>query len=192
MADSGYVNFYEILELDEGANPGEVRKAYRRKMKDLVQEIARAEITEERRARYLLEMAKLNVALYTLRDAHTREQYWAERAALIELETEWRENSGDQEKTDQLRRSFDAKVKHFLGKYVEEGMLQAGRDKECVEASRWDAAHERHASKILRQYRHLLYNAILTRLPYHQVTAPEIDWSERSAFADGVLAASRA
>lgn len=184
MSDKGYVNYFEVLGLKESANPGEVRKTYRREMKKLVGEIARVEITEERRSHFLLEMAKLNAALYILRDRDRREEYWRERTELQALEAQWQEVAGkdaEEEASDVLRKRFDGKLRHFLGRYVEETMLEAGRDKECVEASRWDAAHERHATRILRHYRHGLNHEILERLPFHQVTAPDIDWEERAA-----------
>lgn len=189
MSDKGYVNYFEVLGLGESANPGEVRKTYRREMKKLVGEIARVEITEERRSHYLLEMAKLNAALYILRDRDLREEYWRLRGELIELETRWREIAEDDaEASDAMRRDFDGKLRHFLSRYVEEVMLEAGRDKECVEASQWDAAHERHAGQVLRHYRHMLNHDILERLPFHQVTAPAVDWDERSAFVAEFLA----
>lgn len=189
--DNGYVDYFEVLGLDPSAKPGDVRKVYRKKMKDLVYEIYGAEITEERRAHYLLEMAKLNAALYILRDNETRETYWNERQETMDLEEEWRSRA-DTAETDPLRRQFDAKVRHFLSHYVEEAMLSAGRDKECVEASGWDAMHERHASRILRQYRHTLYQNILQRLPYHEVTPPRIDWDERRRTVAQLLAGGRA
>ncbi|MBI4558129.1 MAG: hypothetical protein HY706_11155 [Candidatus Hydrogenedentes bacterium] len=195
MSDNvqGYVNYFEILDLDETAKPGEVRKNYRKKMKDLVFEISQAQITEERRAHYLLEMAKLNAAFCLLRDTASREAYWNERRYLIELEEMWREaaaRSGNAVESDALRREFDSKVRSFLAKYVEELMLDAGRDKECVEASNWDEAHERHASRILRYYRHRLYQQILERLPYYEVTPPRIDWEERQRTIGRILAGS--
>ena len=67
--DGGYVDYYAILGVPEQAKPGEVRNRYRKKMKELVGEIARSEITEGRRSTYLLEMEKLNAALVLLRDA---------------------------------------------------------------------------------------------------------------------------
>lgn len=186
--DAGYVNYFEILDLDPDAKAGEVKKMYRKKMKDLVMEIARVEITEERRAHYLLEMAKLNAAFYLLRDNTTRQEYWDARNELIALEQKWRE-SVDQNKddADKLRREYDAKLKAFLSKYVEELMLEAGRDKECVEASHWDPAHERHASRYLREFRHNLYTEIHERLPYSEITPPRIDWNERRAAVEKLL-----
>ena len=180
MSDKGYVNYFEILGLDESAKPGEVRTTYKSKMKDLVMEIARVEITEERRAHYLLEMAKLNAAMYLLRDGDARGAYWKARGELIELEQQWRDAAdGATSEADTLRRTYDAKLRHFLSRYIEEAMLEAGRDKGCVEVSHWDEAHERHASRILRHFRQSLYQQILERLPYYEVTTPTIDWEER-------------
>ncbi|MCH7719335.1 MAG: hypothetical protein IIB21_07675 [Chloroflexi bacterium] len=70
-----------------------------------------------------------------------------------------------------------------------EAMLEAGRDKECVDSSHWDAAHERHASAILRHYRHRLYHDVLERLPFYEVTKPEIDWDERARIVSSLLSA---
>ncbi|MCX5772242.1 MAG: hypothetical protein NTZ09_18485 [Candidatus Hydrogenedentes bacterium] len=192
MSEDGYVNYFEILALDESAKPGDVRKNYKKMMKDLIMEIARVEITGERRDRFLLEMAKLNAAFYVLRDNEVRETYWRQRAEVIQLESQWREaaQNGDAA-TDALRRSFDSKLRHFLSRYVEEAMLEAGRDKEAVEASNWDAAHERHASRILRHYRHNLYQQILDRLPYWEITTPRIDWVEREKAVAAMLAGER-
>ncbi len=189
MSDKGYVNYFDILGLGEQAKPGEVRKGYKRKMKDLVLEISRVEITEERRARYLLAMAKLNAAFYVLRNNALREQYWQERQEVMALEEEWRvaaEMGGDN--ADALRRRFERKLRDFLTRYVEEAMLEAGRDRECVEASHWDAAHERHAFRILRHYRQSSYQEILERLPYYDVTPPQIDWDERQRAVASILA----
>ena len=192
MSEDGYVNYFEMLALDESAKPGDVRKNYKRMIKDLIMEIARVEITGERRDRYLLEIAKLNAALYVLRDNETRESYWRQRAEVIQIESQWREaaQNGDAA-ADALRRSFDSKLRHFLSRYVEEAMLEAGRDKEAVEASNWDAAHERHASRILRHYRHGLYQQILDRLPYWEITTPRIDWAEREKAVAGMMAGER-
>lgn len=186
--ESGYVDYFAELGLDQTAKPGEVRKSYRTKMKDLVAEIAAVEITEERRAKYLLEMAKLNAALLLLRESEQRDVYWRERQELIDLEQQWRAAADAGEDTNELRKSFDARVRAFLSRYVEEAMLAAGRDKECVEASNWDAAHERHASRILRYYRNSLYQQILERLPFAEVTKPDIDWAERQRFVKTALA----
>jgi hypothetical protein len=192
MSEDGYVNYFEILALDESAKPGDVRKNYKKMMKDLIMEIARVEITGERRDRFLLEMAKFNAAFYVLRDNEVRETYWRQRAEVIQLESQWCEaaQNGDAA-TDALRRSFDSKLRHFLSRYVEEAMLEAGRDKEAVEASNWDAAHERHASRILRHYRHNLYQQILDRLPYWEITTPRIDWVEREKAVAAMLAGER-
>jgi hypothetical protein len=188
--DSGYVNYFEILELDEHAKPGEIRKSYRQKMKNLVHEIAAVEITEERRAHYLLEMAKLNAALYILRETESRDEYWNARQDLIELEQKWKAaaDSNDPVESDRFRKAYDGRVRDFLGKYVEDYMLAAGRDKECVEASNWDPAHERHAFRILRHYRQRLYRQILERLPFAEITRPEIDWDERKKQVGRLLA----
>lgn len=191
MPDKGYVNYYEVLGVPEGAQPGEVRKTYKREMKRLVQEIASQEITEDRRSKYLLDMAKLNAALYILRDKDRRDDYWNLRNELMELEARWRNDTGqDPAKDDQYRRQFDSKVKKFLSAYVEEAVLEAGRDQECLEASHWDEAHQRHAFRILRRYRHMQYHDILERLPFYEVTTPKIDWNERAETVRGILAAS--
>ncbi len=191
MCDKGYVNYFEILGLDEHAKPGDVRKTYRRRMKELVGEIARVEITEERRAHYLLEMAKFNAALYVLRDTPIREAYWEARQEVIDLERQWRESeASDEAAAPKLRRTFDRKVRDFLSKYVEELMLDAGRDKECVDASHWDVAHERHAFRILRHYRHRLYKEILERLPLADVTPLQVDWDKRARVVRQVIAGS--
>ena len=188
MAENGYVNYYDILGLQEGANAGEVRRTYKRTMKKLVSEIAQVEITEVRRSHYLLEMAKLNAALFVLRDKERRLQYETARREVIELEQRWGEAIDDPEASDAFRRQFDARCREFLSKYVEETMLTAGRDKECVEASYWDPAHERHAFRILRHYRHSLYHDILERLPYSEVTPPKLDWAERADAVKGMIA----
>lgn len=184
----GYVDYFAALGLEESAKPGEVRKSYRTKMKELVSEIAAVEITEERRAKYLLEMATLNAALYLLRETDLREAYWNDRKELITLEKQWRAAADAGENTNELRKTFDSRVRDFLSRYVEDAMLAAGRDKECVESSHWDAAHERHASGIIRESRHNFYQQILQRLPYADVTKPTIDWTERARFAASVLA----
>lgn len=187
MTDDGYVNYFEILGLDENAKIGEIKKSYKKKMKDLVMEIAAVEITEERRARYLLEMAKLNAANYILGNNAMREAYWAQRQEVMKIEQSWREADAEKRDTEHFRRLFETKMKDFLSTYVEGAMLDAGRDPECVEASHWDAAHERHASRILRHYRQRLYNTVLERLPFSEVTTPAIDWAERSRAVTAML-----
>jgi hypothetical protein len=188
MSEEGYVDYFSILGLDESAKPGEVRNSYKHKMKELVQEIARVEITEDRRARFLLDMAQLNAAFYLLRETETRDAYWNARKDVIDLEDQWRtavESSSPD--ADTLRRTYDSRLRHFLSRYIEEAMLEAGRDKGCVEASNWDAAHERHASQILRHFRQSLYQQILERLPYSEVTPPKIDWEERARTVAAIL-----
>jgi hypothetical protein len=191
MSEAGYINYYEILGLRDNANPGEVRNTYRTKMKALVQEIKRSTITEDRRAQFILEMAKLNGAVIVLRDNARRESYWTERQELIELEKRWceaAERDPNPEQTDALRREFDGRIRSFLSKYVEETMLEAAQDKEVAETSGWNVYYSRYALNLLRHYRHLLYHEILERLPYHAVTSPEIDWNERARFVERALA----
>lgn len=187
--DAGYVNYFEVLDVEPSAKPGEVRNAYKRKMKALIETIRGAELTEERRNRFLLDMAKLNAALLTLRDPEVRDAYGTERERLIALEAEYRAagEAKDLERLDVLRRQFDGDIKTFLSKYVEEAMAGALSDKECFEASHWDQAHARHASRILRHYRHMLYQRILERLPYTEVTPPAIDWDRRRDFVASLL-----
>lgn len=187
--DTNYIDYFGILELPEDCKPGEVRKNYKKLMKDLVMEIHQAQITEDRRDKYLLSMAQLNAAFYILRDNAKREQYVADRKQVMELEEQWRAaDTGDPEKSDRLRRQFDAALRHFLSLYLEELMLEAGRDKECVEASHWDPYHERHASRVLRHYRQRLYHQIHERLPYYDVTKPNVNWDERSRTVAALLA----
>jgi hypothetical protein len=181
MSEAGYINYFEILGLDADANPGEVRNTYRKKIKAL-RDAAGAATTEDRRAQFILDMAKLNAAAFILRDQPKREAYWQERKALIELEQRWREQAAanaDPEQSDALRREFDSRARSFLSKYVEETMLEAGQDKDVAEGSGWNIFYARYALKLLRHYRHLLYHEILERLPFHAVTPPSIDWEER-------------
>jgi len=195
MSDAGYINYFEILGLRENANPGEVRNTYRQKMKTLVQDIKRATITEDRRAQFILEMAKLNAAAIVLRDNARRDAYWTERQELIDLEKRWCDaaaNDPDPEKTDMLRREFDGRIRSFLSKYVEETMLEAPQDKEVAETSGWNPYYSRYALNLLRHYRHLLYHEILERLPFHAVTRPNIDWTQRENFVASVLALKEA
>lgn len=190
MSDQGYIDYFEVLGLPHDAKQGEVRNQYKRKMRDLVMEIQRVEITADRRERYLLELAKLNAAFYILRNNALREQYEKDRNAIIALEAEWQQAvSGGGGDADQLRRNFDAALRHYLSRYMEELMLVAGRDEECVEASHWDADHERHAGKALRHFRQQQYHQIHERLPYYDVTQPEVDWDERERTVREILAA---
>jgi hypothetical protein len=190
--DAGYVNYFEILDLPLDSRPGDVRKQYKKLMKDLVTKIQEAEITDDLRSKYILEMAKLNAALLALRETVFKDAYWAERQELIELEEKWRQaDAAKSPEMDALRRQFDSKIRHFLARFVEELMLDAGRDKEVIEACRWDAAHERYASTILRRYRHGLYHQILERLPYFEVTRPAVDWDERSKTVARLLAEAK-
>jgi len=189
--DQGYVNYFELLGVSESAKPGEVRKVYRRKMKDLINEISRVEVTADLRSRYFLEIAKLNAALLILRDIDEQKAYWAERKALIELEERWRKLAATgSEEAEMTAREFDRRVRAWLSKYLEDMMLAAGRDKECVEASQWDRAHERHATRTLREFRHRQYRAILERLPFVDVTTPSIDWNERHEMVTSVLSST--
>ncbi len=180
MSDQGYVDYFEVLGVPPDCKPGEVKRTYKKMMKDLVNEIARTKLTEELRDRYLLQMAQLNASFYILRDNEKREQYVQDRDAVIELERAWRAaaDSGA-EGAEKLRRQFDGAVRHFLSVYTEEAVLEAGRDKDCVEASNWDLAHERHASSVLRHHRQRRYHEIHERLPFVEVTKPEVDWDER-------------
>lgn len=189
MNDTGYVDYFEVLALTPDAKPGEVRKSYKKLMKELVNEISETEITEERRDRYLLAMARLNAAFYILRDNGTREQYMNARARVMGLEEQWRAAvEANDSATEDLRRQFDRAMRDYLSLYMEELVLEAGRDRECVEASNWDAAHERHAGRVLRYDRHRHLQRILERLPYTEVTRPEVNWEERSRTVAGILA----
>jgi len=188
MTDDGYINYFHVLELEPDCNAGEVRNNYKRLMKKLLGEIGRTQITDSRRDTFLLDLAKHNAAFYILRDNDLREQYVGDRATVITLEQAWhdavRESAGT---VDDQRRKFDAALRHFLSRYMEELMLEAGRDKECVEASHWSRAHERHASRVLRHFRQRLYHEIHERLPYYDITPPEVDWEERKALVKNTL-----
>lgn len=185
--ESGYIDYFSILEVEPGSKPAEVIKNYRKKAKRLVIEISEAEMTEEKRNRYLLQLAQLNAAYYILRDRTRSAQYERSLEEVIRLETEWRERAGDPASSDQLRRRFDQALRNFLAVYMEEAQLEAGRDPECVEYTGWDAAHERHASRVLRHYRQQRYHEIQERLPYFEVTAPMVDWDERRAVVSRLL-----
>lgn len=191
MTDDGYINYFEVLGLDEDCKPGEVRNSYKRLIKKLLAEIGRTRITDSRRDAFLLDIARHNAAFYILRDNALRNQYIEDRARVIALEAQW--HKAVEEKADSVdacRREFDAALRHFLSRYLEELVLEAGRDKECVEASRWSRAHERHASRVLRHYRQRLYHEIHERLPYYEITPPQVDWDERKALVSKTLQGS--
>lgn len=188
MSDQGYINYFEVLGVSDSAKIGEVKNAYKKVMKQLLMEIGRTTITDSRRDAFLLDIARLNAAYYILRDNDRRQRYVADREKVISLEDEWRaavDNGTDD--VDRLRRAYDGALRHFLSTYLEELMLEAGRDRECVEASRWSRAHERHASRVLRHYRQRIYHEIHERLPYYQITPPDIDWEERAAQVEKTL-----
>jgi hypothetical protein len=186
--ERGYVNYFDVLGVATDAKPGEVRKVYRRKMKDLLNEINRVEVTARLKSQYLLEMAKLNAALYILRDTDERDAYWQERQALMQLEARWRDAAdAGSDQAEPMAREYDRRVRAWLSKYLEDMMLAAGRDKECVEASQWDRAHERHATRLLREFRHRQYQAIVQRLPFVDVTKPEVNWDERRRMVANAL-----
>lgn len=189
MSDHGYINYFEVLGLPETCKLGEVRNSYKKVMKQLLMEIGRTTITDNRRDNFLLNIAQLNAAYYILRDNERRQQYIDDRARVISLEAQWQEavEKGTDE-VDSLRRAYDGALKHFLSTYMEELVLEAGRDRECVEASRWTRAHERHASRVLRHFRQRLYHEIHERLPFYQITVPEIDWNERAEVVATTLA----
>lgn len=189
MTDDGYINYFEVLELGDDCKPGEVRNSYKKQMKKLLSEIGRTQITDSRRDAFLLELAKHNAAYYILRDNDLREKYVQDRRAVIELEQAWHDAVNNETgAVDVQRRKFDTALRHFLSRYMEELMLEAGRDRECVETSHWSRAHERHASRILRHFRQRLYHEIHERLPYYDITEPAIDWSERKSLVKNTLA----
>ncbi|MBI1320586.1 MAG: hypothetical protein GC168_16810 [Candidatus Hydrogenedens sp.] len=190
MTDDGYIDYFATLGLDASANPGEVKNHYRKRMKALVNEIASTALTPAKQEAYLLQIAEMNAAFYILRDEERRQKYESDRAGTIALEEEWRAavESGS-EKSDNLRRQYEGALKHFLAAYMEEYVLEAGRDKECVENSHWDPSHERHASRVLRHHRQRLYQKIHERLPYYEITPPTINWDERARVVASTLAA---
>lgn len=190
MSEQGYIDYFSVMGLEPDAKQGEVRNQYKRLMRDLVMEIQRVEITADKRDKYLLDLAKLNAAFFILRNNALREQYTTDRDNIIALEERWGQAvAAGSSEADSLRRQFDAGLKHFLSRYMEELVLLAGRDQECVEASHWDASHERYAGRILRHYRQELYHQIHERLPYYDVTRPNINWEERQKTVREILTA---
>ncbi len=187
--DLGYTDYRVILDLPDQYKPADVIRNYKKRMKQLLIDISDNEHSNERQEYYLLLMAQLNAAFYILRDRQRGETYLHEREEVIRLEEEWRGASatGDAGSEDQLRRRYDQALRDFLSKYMEEYMLEAGRDPECVEQSGWCAAHEQHAGRILRQYRQQRYQEIHERLPYFEISHPEIVWEERAGFVEELL-----
>jgi hypothetical protein len=186
--DKGYVDYFAELGVDQDCKPGEVRNQYKKCIKDLLMQISQVQITEERRDNFLLALAKLNAAFFILRDNDLRQRYAEDRAHVMDLETQWHaaaEQGG--EANDRLRRAFDTALRQYLSTYMEERMVEAGRDPECVEASHWDIAHERHATRILRHFRQRRYQEIHERLPFYEVTQPKIDWDERARTITGLI-----
>lgn len=60
-----------------------------------------------------------------------------------------------------------------------------------MEASRWDPAHERHAGPVLL-VRQQKSPKIQERLPFSEVTEPQIDWEERARKVAATLSAAGA
>ena len=106
-SDSGYVDYVAVLGLDPEFKPADVRRIYRKKIKDLLIEISQVQVTEERRNRFLLGIAQLNAAFYILRDRDRCEKYLAERARVMQIEEDWRAQADKTEASDKYRRQFD-------------------------------------------------------------------------------------
>lgn len=181
--DQGYIDYRTLLELQESYKPADVIRTYRKKMKQLMVQISENKDADEHRDRYLLQIAELNAAYYILRNKELGTQYIEEREALMALEKEWAALDSEDPSFDTLRRHYDQSLRAFLARYMEELILEAGRDPECVENSGWSAAHERFAGRVLRQFRQQRYHEIHERLPYYDITRPEVDWEERVRFA---------
>ena len=190
--DLGYTDYRAVLDVPESYKPADVIRNYKKRMKQLVIEISEDKRANERQDQYLLQVAQLNAAFYILRDRQRGELYLREREEVIEFERDWREGvgKGDASEDDRLRRRYDQALRNFLAKYMEEFMLEAGRDPECVEHSGWSSVHERLAGRILRQYRQQRYHEIHERLPYSEITPPEIDWTDRVGFVERMLEGS--
>lgn len=190
--DMGYTDYREVLALPENYKPADVIRNYKKRMKQLLIEISENRQADDRRDHYLLLMAQLNAAFYILRDRQRGETYLLERNEVMRMEEEWRTatGKGDAGEEDALRRKYDQALRNFLAKYMEEFVLEAGRDPECVENSGWDSVHERLAGRILRQYRQQRYHEIHERLPYFEVSAPDIDWETRYSFVEELLEGS--
>ncbi len=185
--DSGYIDYRTIIELPDSYKPADVIRSYKKKMKRLVIEIGEGKIDQEREDHYLLLMAQLNAAFYIFRDRQRGETYLRERDAVIRLEEQWQAVADEPDESDAMRRRYDQALRNFLAKYMEELVLEAGRDPDCIENSGWDAAHERRAARVLRQHRQQRYHKIHERLPYYEITPPTIDWVERASFVDSLV-----
>ncbi|NLN92643.1 MAG: hypothetical protein GX130_04935 [Candidatus Hydrogenedens sp.] len=181
--DLGYIDYRTLLELQDPYKPADVIRTYRKKMKQLMVLISEDTEADDHRDRYLLQIAELNAAYYILRNKELGRQYIQEREELLALETEWRTLDSDEPSFDAMRRRYDQALRAFLARYMEELILEAGRDPECVEHSGWSPAHERFAGRVLRQFRQQRYHEIHERLPYYDITKPEVDWEERARFA---------
>ncbi len=187
--DLGYIDYRTVLALPEQYKPADVIRSYKKRMKQLMIEISEDEHANERQQQYLLQIAQLNAAFYILRDRERGERYLQARDEVIRLEQDWHtvtETAGAGEE-DKRRRRYDQALRDFLSAYMEEYVLEAGRDPECVEHSGWNPSHERHAGRILRQNRQQRYQEIHERLPYFEISPPEISWEERAGFLDTML-----
>ena len=191
--DLGYVDYREVLILPELYKPADVIRNYKKRAKQLLIEISEDKKAAEKQDQYLLQMAQLNAAFYILRDRQRGETYLRERDEVMGLEREWRDltEKGATGEEDTLRRRYDQALRNFLAKYMEEFVLEAGRDPECVENSNWSSVHERLAGRILRQYRQQRYQEIHERRPFFEISQPEVDWEERGRFAEELLKGSR-
>ncbi len=185
--DLGYIDYRRVLDLPEQYKPADVIRSYKKRMKQLMIEISDNEHAQERQEAYLLLIAQLNAAFYILRDRERGETYLRAREEVIQLEEDWRNANNNPADEDKLRRRYDQALRDFLALYMEEYVLEAGRDPECVEHSGWNSAHERHAGRIVRQNRQQCYQIIHERLPYFEISPPEISWEERAGFLDSVL-----
>ncbi|MFA7692945.1 MAG: hypothetical protein GX117_03245 [Candidatus Hydrogenedentes bacterium] len=187
--DLGYTDYREVLALPERYKPADVIRNYKKSIKQLRIEISENEQADDLRDHYLLLIAQLNVAFYILRDRQRGEEYLQQREELIALEETWRSvaATGSMEEQDRARRSYDQSLRNFLAKYMEEYLLEAGRDPDCMEHSGWNSVYERLAGRVFRQYRQQRYHEIHERLPYFEVSTPTIDWEQRADFVATLL-----
>ena len=184
--DDGYINYFHVLQLDEDCKSGDVRNSYKRLTKSLLMEISRTQITDRRDA-FLLEIAMLNAAFYILRDNDLREKYQADRANVIALEEAWQNAAcNTPESVDGHRRRFDAALRHYSP--LHGGTRPGGRARQGMRRGqplepRPRAPRQPRASP-LRQRR---YHEIHERLPYYEITEPQVDWEERRALVQSSL-----